>query len=569
MLLNRVFSSVLTLMGSLAALALVWAAAIFLVGPRGEFFVNDDWSFVKAFESFVASGRVTSTGWGPNYAPGGPALLVHLLWGRLFTLFAGQSITVLRISVLVMGILGSLGMLVLLRRAGCAALPSLMGALAVVVNPLYLSQSFTYMSDVTFAALSVYALLFLLLAAQTRSLWLLAAGFGVCLAAILVRQIGAAIVAAFLWMCLVHPRGRDMGFTRSLLTAAVVVFVPWFFYEYLLFSRGGTHILQHQVVQNMVRNCAECGSWSGYVRFVSCNALGVLLYCGLFTSPIWILRFGQFMKKKGFLVFLGCAVFAFAAAQLGILTGSIEPPVFFWPNIIFDFGIGPILLKDTAILGISRQGHLPAWAYYIWALVATLGVGIILGRGRIAIAGLFKREGHAGQSRFIADVAFWSALFYTCIICASGFHDRYLIPLFIWLLVWLAVEDPERGTPVRSPGMIAASAAIIGVIGVLSVVCTRDFMEMKRTLLKAQRYVAAELRLAPCSIDGGFEFNGYHCYQSTYRPTPGKSWWWVHDEKAVLTLGPLPGYQVERVFPFRRWLGPDGAVHVLIPASGG
>jgi len=567
MLLNRVFSSVLTLRGSLAALALVWAASIFIVGPAGEFFVNDDWSFARAFENFVSSGRMASTGWGPSYAPGGPALLVHILWGRLFTLFAGQSMTVLRLSVLVMGILGSVGMLILLRSAGCSRLTSLIAALAAATNPLYLSQSFTFMSDIAFAALSVYALLFLSLAVQNRSQPLLIIGFAFCLASILVRQIGAVMAAAFLWMCLVHPRCRALGFGRSLATAALVVFLPWFLYEYGLFVRGGTPLFQHQVVHDLVRNFTE-RSWSGYATLLGCNLLGALLYCGLFTSPIWLLRFGQFLRKKGFVVFLALVLAAFMILEIGILTARWSPPVFFWGNVISNFAIGPILLKDVAILKVHRVGHLEPWAYYIWVFVATLGVGIMVGRTRIALRGLFRRSLERERTSFLGGLALWSGLFYLAFICASGFHDRYLIPLILWFMAWLAAEDADR----TSGGSLATGAAALGmtvVIAALSVAGLHDFMEMKRAQYKAQQYVAGQLQLDPCSYDGGFEFNGYHCYQSTYRPTPGKSWWWVHDEKAVLTLGPLPGYRVERVFPFRRWLGPDGAVHVLIPASGG
>jgi hypothetical protein len=75
---------------------------------------------------------------------------VHLLWGRLFTFFGGFSITVLRISVLTLGILGSCALLVLLRLGGASAWVALWGALTLVVNPLFLSQSFTYMTDITF-----------------------------------------------------------------------------------------------------------------------------------------------------------------------------------------------------------------------------------------------------------------------------------------------------------------------------------------------------------------------------------------------------------------------------------
>ncbi len=564
-MLYRVGQFVLTLRGSLLVLGASWAAIIFVVGPDGEFFINDDWSFFRAFENFVASGRMTSTGWGPSHAPGGPALVVHILWARLFTLIAGQSILVLRLSVLTMGTLGSLAMLILLRRGGCSSLVSLAGALALVANPLYLSQSFTFMSDVTFVALSLYSLLFLGLAVQSRSTWFFVIGLVFCLGAILVRQIGAVIVAAYLWMCIVHPRCRSMGFRKSLTISFLVVFVPWFLYEYVLYMRGGTPLLRHQVIHNMVNNFIG-HSWSEYIKFLFCNLSAGLLYCGLFTSPIWILRFKQFLRKRGFVIFLCASLVAFVLVEGGIIAGWLNPPVFFWGNVVVDFGIGPILLKDTYIMKIHRLGHLEPWAYYMWVLVAALGVGIIIGRTRFAFAFPFKNSLDRDKTSFLGGLVFWSALFYLAFILATGFYDRYLIPIMAWLMVWLAAEDPDKQITGKG-GTAVAAFMMLGLMGVLSVAGTHDFLEMKRAQHRAQQYVITQMNVDPCSFDGGFEFNGYYCYNVHYKPSEGKSWWWVHEEKALLTLGPLPGYKIERVFPFSRVIGPNGAVYVLTPES--
>jgi hypothetical protein len=92
-------------------------------------------------------------------------------------------------------------------------------------------------------------------------------------------------------------------------------------------------------------------------------------------------------------------------------------------------------------------------------------------------------------------------------------------------------------------------------------------MEMKRSEKKAQDYLVHQLKVEPCDIDGGLEFNGYHCYSPDFRPKKGLSWWWVHKEDYLLTLGDLPGYRLIRTFPFIRYLGPDGAVFVLKPSS--
>jgi hypothetical protein len=106
---------------------------------------------------------------------------------------------------------------------------------------------------------------------------------------------------------------------------------------------------------------------------------------------------------------------------------------------------------------------------------------------------------------------------------------------------------------------------VLLIMGCFSVAGLHDFMAMKRSLKSAQDYVVHDLGVSPCDFDGGVEFNGYHCYRPDYLKKPGKSWWWVHHEKYVLALGPLPGYTTVRTFPFTRILGGKAGVEVLKP----
>ncbi len=94
-------------------------------------------------------------------------------------------------------------------------------------------------------------------------------------------------------------------------------------------------------------------------------------------------------------------------------------------------------------------------------------------------------------------------------------------------------------------------------------------MELKRAQKEAVDYLVQEKAVNPCHVDAGFEFNGYHCYDPDFQPPKGLSWWWVHKEDYVLTLGPLPEYDTVRTFPFKRYAGPPGAIYVLKPNEKG
>ena len=80
-------------------LLLIWTIVIYIVDPVGEFMINDDFAFTKALDTLRTNGILGPTWMGPQGEGGGPALIIHLLWGFLFSEIFGHSLTVLRLSV--------------------------------------------------------------------------------------------------------------------------------------------------------------------------------------------------------------------------------------------------------------------------------------------------------------------------------------------------------------------------------------------------------------------------------------------------------------------------------------
>jgi hypothetical protein len=545
----------------------VWTVIILIVNPVGEFMVNDDWAFVKALETLTFEGRMPTTGWGPSWAPGGPSLIVHLLWGRLFTFFGGFSITVLRISVLTLGILGSYALLVLLRWAGASAWVALWGSLTLVVNPLFLSQSFTYMSDITFAAMAIFSILCLHVGVQRASTPMLILGLLFALFSILTRQLGVIIPLAFVSACFIHPRGRDLGRWKMAFLVTVVDLVPWAAYEYFLFLIGSTPITHHQVFYNLLLYPQTQGLLA-YLEFLSWNFyVAGLIYVGFLVSPVLVLKYRQLLGWRAFRYFFVFLTSVFLLFESVLLMGFIDPPMEFFRNVIFDFGIGPILLKDTYILEISRTATISKPLYYLFAYWGILSFGAMLGLMLSSVKRLLSTEHAAAHQgiKFVSLLALLAGLIYLAVITPGGFHDRYLIPVFIFFIVWVVTDAEPDSDLSLDPRAILGGLVPFLFLAFLAVPGTHDFMDMKRSLKKAQDYVVFELKVPPCEIDGGLEFNGYHCYSPDFRSHKGLSWWWVHKEDYLLTLGPLPGYQVVITFPFSRYMGPDGAVFVLRP----
>ncbi len=549
------------------ALLVVWTFIIIVVNPSGEFMVNDDWAFVKSLEALRATGKIITTGWGPPGSPGGPSLLVHLLWGDLFCHLLGFSLTTLRLAVLTMGILGSFGLLLLFQTAGISPWLALLGTLTVVANPLFLAESFTYMTDITFASLAIFALLGLFLGVKKSSLAWIIAGLVLTLGSILTRQIGVVILLAFMLTCWVHPAGAALGRRKMLFLGLGLVLFPWILYEFLLAWGGSSPLTQHQVISNIFALPREKG-FLGYLVFLYCDLFhNALVYLGFFISPLLLRGYVSSLRRRNFHFLLIVWMILTALWEGAIVTELIHPPVNFLGNVIFNFGIGPILLKDTYILGIPRLGVISRGAYYLLVAWAVLAVLVILSR----FIGYVRHRLRTGfppempENSFLVCLALLSVLFYLGIITLTSFHDRYLIPPIIFLVIWLVIDHSPGGQAADADWKIIPGFVLVILMGLWSTCNVHDFMEMKRSLKKAHDYVLQEMRVNPCNLDGGFEFNGYYCYRNNFRPGAGLSWWWVTREDYLITLGPLPGYRVLRVFPFQRYCNPPGAIHLLQP----
>jgi hypothetical protein len=265
--------------------------------------------------------------------------------------------------------------------------------------------------------------------------------------------------------------------------------------------------------------------------------------------------------------FLALISAAFVTAE-GVLVFSLaDLPVHFVRNVIFDFGLGPILLKDTYILGLRRTIALSPLLYYVVVYVAVVSAGAMVCLLWTWLRQALSRERVATNvsGEFVGMICFLAGLMYVGAITLSGFHDRYLIPMCMLGIIWLASGAPPGTAVLSRPSAAVLGLLILLTMGFFSVTGLRDFMAMKRALKNAQDYVERDLGISPCDFDGGLEFNGYHCYRPDFDPRPDLSWWWVQREKYVVTLGPLPGYEMIRIFPFQRILGGQSAVQVLKP----
>lgn len=138
----------------LASLTLLWICMMALVNPVGEFPFSDDWMYAQSVFELVTNHRFVLNDFQAV------TVLAQLLWGALFSIPFGFSMTALRMSVIVLGWIGVLGAYGLFREANAGRFLSFLGAVTFATTPFLVLFSNTFMTDVPFCSTSVLSVLF-------------------------------------------------------------------------------------------------------------------------------------------------------------------------------------------------------------------------------------------------------------------------------------------------------------------------------------------------------------------------------------------------------------------------
>jgi 4-amino-4-deoxy-L-arabinose transferase-like glycosyltransferase len=182
---------------ALLAIVGVFAAGWWLVGARADVPVIDDWVYAWSVQHLIDTGRLQVLDISAFYP------IVQVLWGALFARIAGFSFGVLRVSTLILAVLGCWAVYLTLRELGCRWGTSLLGALALALDPVYFALSFSFMTEIPFVSLSAMALYWYVRAGRRNERAAVWAGCACAVAAFLIRPIGIvlplALVPTLVW----------------------------------------------------------------------------------------------------------------------------------------------------------------------------------------------------------------------------------------------------------------------------------------------------------------------------------------------------------------------------------
>jgi hypothetical protein len=525
------------------AVATVALALAFAVDPRGEFPLNDDWAYAHSVAWLFAERRIRLSDWIAMN------LLPQTLLGGLATAVGGFAFTTLRHLTQIVAAAVAVLALGFFRIAGLDRRDALMATLTLIAMPCWLPLADSYMTD-------LYGMLFALPAAalfvralrEPRAAWVVA-GTLLAVAGVLQRQVVLAVPAAFCvaWLA-ARPRRTPALVLAGVLPLLATAGAALAYHAYLVHGPGvpaAQQWLQGRVMDAVGKAVTD----EAYRAWVGSNALTLLAYLGLFAAPFAFWR--GLPAGRGARV----AIVALAALALAtmVATGSWPP----WrENQLLDrAGIGPFTLYDAQPRGLAPLDRSPGAFWYGAGIVAAFGIAVLCRTAFVAMRAIAARSADDGERLFL----FTLTGAYLAPFVLTDYFDRYLLFVLPFVLALVALAEPAVTTRAsRILGIV-----VLGAMAGYGVTATHDYFAWNRARWDAI-HAAERMGATPETLDGGFEYNGYHRADAKPdAPPPGRSWWWVKDDRFVVAFGPVRGYEERARFPVERWL-PRTPEHVLL-----
>jgi len=459
--------------------------------PFAEMGISDDGPYILVAQNLAATGHIVFNGW--ITAMLGWQLYLAAAFIKLF----GVSFTSARMSTLLVSMCLTFVLQRTMVRAGIGERNATIGTLALVLSPLYLLLSVTFMTDITglFALVTcIYGCIRALQSHTTRAAiaWL---SFAVAANAIFgtSRQIAwlgiLVIVPSTLW--LLRPQRRIViGGSVATLAGVLFMFACMHWFSLQPYT-APAHVIPHPVSgKDMV--------W-GLSNFFLDIPLLLISVVALFLPEL-----GK-MRRRNLAIF--------AALLLAYLLLALHPVLL--RNIIV---LEPTMRGGGDWVGIhgvhegpQMQGYRPILLNRKMRILLTIVSFGGLAGIFVSLLRTFRKPSVAAPPAapswqqlltLVGPFTIVYSLFLIPRAASASIFDRYALPLLVVALLCLLRYYQERVQP-RLPAAAIVLVAIVAIYGTASV-------HNQFSLYRARLALAAELRSAgvpDTSVDYGFEYN--------------------------------------------------------------
>ena len=476
-----------------------------LAHPVANMGIIDDGAYVPMARTIAETGHIAYTGWGAGM------LVWQLYLAAAFIKLFGFSFTVVRSSTILMAVAMAFTLQRTLVRARISERNATIGTLALVLSPMYLLLSATYMSDIT-------------------GLF----GIVLCLYCCLRALQGSTDRSTIAWLCFAVLTNAVLGTSRQIAWLGILVMLP----STLWLLRARRRVVIFGAIATLAGALFifACLQWLKHQPYIVPEHLNLGA-----TSPLHVVsQLAYFLLDAPFLLLPAVALF---------LPGLRKTR----PGILFSFFA---LLLAYVFLGIYPshiRGYFPIeplgetvnaagmFAYpmlvtippdflplIVRAFFTLLALGGVLG----LVTLLQQSPDSPGAPQRLASPS-WQQLrgllmpfsiAYAFLICQRGplfeFHDRYLLGLLViaTLCLFRYYQD------LASTRLPVISVLLVAVIAIYSTVANHQMFAFYR----ARVALASELLAAgvpPTSVNSGWEYDfGVELQHSSHINNPNVEW---------------------------------------------
>lgn len=532
----------------LAVLTVAWIIMIVVVNPLGNFPLDDDWMYARSVLYLLTQHRYIVT------EPYSPVLIPQAVWGALFCVFSGFSFTALRISTLFIGLIGIFFTYFIAYDITSNKKLSFVGALLLLINPLYFSLANSFMTGVPFLALVLISIYFFARAIQNHQLKdiLIATVFSIL--ATLVRQLGIVIPIAYAIVMVFESKQtikmRIKHFLPFLVTAFMLVLAVLFL-VYRVHS-GIKFFQGHSAMPMLQSSFSKSYRRLGYV----------LIYSGLFLFPFLLFTtIGSFRNLTRIQKIITIVVILAVIPSFKYVYDHFPRA-----NILNDGFIGPNLLRDAYVFHTK-----PLYTFPQAILMSICWVGIIgaimliinLARTFVTVLNHYKKS--VIDSTAVAPRLLFVGLCLGgyCILTFLPFFyfDRYILPCtaLLWIIICAGKVDSYKSQIFSSVAaysnrvtVFILAGAFVLVFMLFSAVGTHDWLAWNRARLTGVDYLMNDMKIPADKFDAGYEENGW-LLGGEHSTHGDKTWWFVEDNEYMLAFRTVKGYQCIKQFYYQNY----------------
>jgi hypothetical protein len=493
----------------IAALILIYILLGFFLFSYENYPIDDDWSYIKAAETFHHTGEMEFTPWTAM------SLVAQIWWGTCFTKIFGYSIEVLRLSTLVISLLGLIFIYLLLLELKHNWQTSFLIVLLLLFNPFSFPLNFTFFTDHFFISLLFISTYFYYKAFKDKKdIHLLIASL-VASFSVLVRQNGILIPLSVFIYLLFSERSLKSIIKKSLLTLVIPIATLIIFTYWLNAIHGPTAEYIKQT-SKLLENLRKPYLFLIKIVWRPFLILEFIGFCLLPLSFSFLPKLKElFNRKYYFLLLLFClagTIFYLLFEHIGLY-----PTVDLW-------------LNGFRFAYISEYGYRDSLSilFFFYRILDFLSVASIIYLIYLTIKyrkSIREKFSFTSPSFLILLIGIFQFLFLLTTHYKFSRYYLILIPFFIFAIL-------EITKHIRINKMVFLP--FLAIYALFSFAATQDVMSWNQLKWQVTQQLL-DKGISPRKISAGFAWDAWHCCQySLDHPyeiatQKGDIPWWIED----------------------------------------